>query len=216
MKTVCITFLLLVNTAVSAQYGIGLDLGASKLYSTDPSSGIKYNFLPSGNIGVYYRFKPENNKNNFLVELMISQIEGKLNSEMNVTDQNFNVIGKYTGVTYYHITSISIPLYYGITFTKVGWLLGAEFALPIYSGYNLRTNMTYYDINETTKESGSPLYIDPINFYGRIGFEYIVSNKLSLRIIYSHGINTITKKNGSPWKTLQASFGLRYSLKKEL
>ena len=98
MKTVLLAFILQLSWIVSAQHdiGIGIDLGVSKLYSTQSDVGVKYNFSPSGNIGAYYRFKPENSKNNFLIELMISQIEGKLYSDNDITDANFNVIGKQT------------------------------------------------------------------------------------------------------------------------
>jgi hypothetical protein len=43
---------------------------------------------------------------------MISQIDEKLYSENDLTDQNFNVIGKHSSHIYYYITSISLPAYY--------------------------------------------------------------------------------------------------------
>ena len=215
MKKVILTITLFASVTVSAQndVGIGLDIGASRLYSTQSSvGGIEYNFFPSGNLGAYYRFKPENSKSNFLLELMISQIEGKMYSENDVIDQSSNVIGKETFDTYYHITSLSLPVYYGLQFNKVGLLFGAEMAMPIYSGYNLRRNISYYAVNEITKQNDSPLYIDRVNFYARIGFEWLISENVLIRASYNHGLNIITRENGLPWKTHQASLGIRYNL----
>lgn len=215
MKTALLTITIFASLTVSSQHdiGLGLDVGTSRLYSTQSSGGgIEYNLFPSGNIGAYYRFKPESSKSNFLVELLISQIEGKLYSENDVIDQSFNIIGKETSDTYYHITSISLPVYYGLQFNKLGLLFGAEMAIPIYSGYNLTRNISYYDVNETTKQSDSPLNIDRVNFYGRIGFEWLITEKVLLRASYSHGLNIITRENGLPWKTHQASLGIRYRL----
>lgn len=217
MKTLLSTITLFICLTGSAQHdlGLGLDLGASRLYSTESSGGwTEYNFFLSGNLGAYYRFKPENSKSNFLAELMISQIEGHFHSENDITDVNFDVVGRETKDTYYHITSISLPAYYGLQFNKVGLLFGAEIAIPVYSGYSLTRNMQYYDVNETTKYIGSPLYIDRANFYGRIGFEWLLTEKILLRATYSHGLNIITRENGAPWKTLQASVGIRYSLRR--
>lgn len=217
MKIILFTIVLFTHLIITAQHeiGLGLDLGVSRLYSTYKGGGGTYSFMPSGNLGSYYRYKKENLRSNFLIELMISQIEGKWYSENNVIDLNSNIIGKETFVTNYHITSISLPVYYGLQFNKVGLLFGAEMAMPIYSGYNLTRTLKYYDVNEITKESGPPLYIDRVNFYGRIGFEWLITDKVLLRATYSHGLNLITRKNGSEWKTHQGSIGIRYILMKK-
>lgn len=217
MKTVFLLIVLIWSFAISAQHdlGLGIDLGASRIYSPEKHKGIEYKFFPSANLGAYYRFKPEESKSNFCVELMISQIEGKLYSENDVIDMNFNVVGKKISYTYYHITNVSLPVYYGLQFQKIGLLFGAEIALPIYSAYNSRSESSYNDVNETTIYKGSPLYIDAFNFNGRFGFEWLATNKLLLKMSYSHGINIITKQDGLLWKTQQISIGLRYSLMKK-
>ncbi|MDX2360975.1 MAG: outer membrane beta-barrel protein [Crocinitomicaceae bacterium] len=215
MKTICLIAALLWSSAISAQHDIGLDLGISRIYSSQMGSAIEYKFLPSGNFGAYYRFKPEESRSNLYVELMISQIEGNSYSEGIVTDADFNVIGESTFNTYYHITSISLPVYYGLQFKKIGFLLGAEISLPIYSAYNSRSEIPYNGSVETYTEQGSPLYIDVVHFNGRFGFEWLISDKLLLRATYSHGLNVITRQNGLPWRTQQISLGLRYSLMKK-
>lgn len=214
-------FLLLITliygktTFAQHQAGIGLDLGVSRLYwfnSGEAADGSRWTFMPSGNVGGWYRFRPENSRSSLQLELMISQIEGNVHTEIPVTDSGQNVIGKRTTDTYFHITSVSFPVMYGLHFNRVGILFGAEISAPIFSGYSSRINTVYSGVDETGRTSGSPLYIDRFNFNGRVGFEWGFGKKLSVRASYSHGLNIITRENGIEWKTQQVSIGLRYAL----
>jgi hypothetical protein len=222
-----LTIILLTTGLTYGQSFIGVKVnGGLSYFKTElkmyPPSPMTQEFHPmlSGQGGITYNYIF---KNKFLIgtELLYTQIEGKeyLKVLTGVTT-NGNFIsdnGFYEKNSFRHIYYLGLPIYFGYNVKRLNLNLGFQANLALASGSQSYLNGIYsngeafsYDTNQ------NDLDISKLDFGGRIGIFYKLSDKYSIETNYYYGLTNLIKDkniNEPPvWHIQQLTFGLRYNL----
>lgn len=222
------------NTYSQNTFGIKANIGlssvSSKYYSGYSDINLKDKYLPSGQLGIYYQIKINNNYS-LGTELIFQQIEGEQESKyFQETNNNGSLISELRTISNFkqHISYIGIPVYFEMTINKLNLNFGvqANYVLAsngktVIKGYNSNFPDLYNNLLDSDNEP-DVVYINTqnnlniTNFdYGlRIGITSNITQKLSFEANYYFGLNNIIKDNPDfeEWKIRQMTVGIRYAI----
>lgn len=229
MKKIFILLLvLMLNVVVIAQSGFGLKVngGVSKmsdnLYDHYHGSQTSY-FMPSGQVGVFYN-QPIRAHEVFGVELLFSQIQGKIKSVDTIGTYNTNgtnstnilLTNTFTG----SISYLSLPVYYGIKIKKFTIKVGLQVSVML-----ARNGKEHYEVNYIPPYSyyiippdkEGKLYVKDGAFGQTTNITYNISSKFAVEASYYYELSNLyrnAKLNASAenvWRFQQITLGIRYS-----
>ena len=179
-------------------------------------------FRPSGQAGLYYNRSIRTHEV-FGVELLFSQIEGKdktIDTVGNAIDPNGGTV-RLTSVytTSKHISYLTLPIYYGITFKKFTFAVGAQVSARLIgkAEQTMQSNYDFEAANLLTPKSANystnRLHIKDMDFGETIRIIYNVTGKFGIEANYYYGLNNIyPRKSQTVWRTQQITLGLRYRI----
>lgn len=209
---------------------IGLSSVSSKYYSGYSDINLKDKYSASGQLGIYYQIKINNNYS-FGTELIFLQIEGEQETKIfRETNNNGSLISELRTISNFkqHISYIGIPVYFEMTINKLNLNLGvqANYVLDsngktVFKGFNSNLPDLYINPMDFDNEADivSTTTLNNLNIknfdYGlRIGLTSNITQKLSFEANYYFGLSNIIKDNSyfEEWKIRQMTVGIRYSI----
>lgn len=131
------------------------------------------------------------------------------------TDNSGNPTGEF-GTTNldYHISYLSIPIYYGLKIKNLTINLGIQTSFALASRGHWISKMPYNGA-VLTFEDASELNIDSYDFGPKAGISYNINKHFSAEASYYYGVSNIlspTAPSEWKWKIQQITIGLRYKL----
>lgn len=211
-----LTLLIASPILLLGQHSLGLKAsGGFSCISNDASSEnlkLTIQFAPSIQAGLFYALRL--GKHSALgADLVINQIGGKEQLEVNFIDPSGNYIGNGTSQLTKQITYLSLPVYYGFRMNRLTFNLGIQGSLALLSiGKNKGKNLIN-GIESSFENQYSSINIDRFDFGPRAGILYQLTDKLQLEGMYYYGLNNIFGPNGPgwTWRVQQAIIGVRYT-----
>ncbi len=211
---------ILVFTQFSAwsQHSLGVKAagGLSKVTTLRPLTNTesKFIFAPSGQAGLFYKFN-FGRSSSVGAELLFSQIEGRENMKSYYSDLMGNLTAEYfTTKLDYHLSCLSLPVYYGFTYREFTIHLGGQVSYVLKSRGHWITEACVN--NETIQfEDEGELNLDGYDFGPRAGLMFNLSKQFAIEASYYYGLNNILANptpEGWDWKVQQMMLGLRYKL----
>lgn len=219
-KHLIIIILLSINLKASGQYNSGLKFNAGlsriakEFNKLNESLNPAVQFAPSGQVGIFHNLSL--NSNSILgLELLLVQIGGKDKQDIYIIDFNGTNIGQGTSNTYFHISYLTLPVYYGLKLNKLTLNFGFQGSVLLGSNGRSKGQIHYTQQIVTWDNKSKGLNIDKFDFGPRAGVIFNLTDKLAVEGIYYHGINNILANNISmeTWRIRQIIVGLRYNLK---
>jgi len=219
-----------ISTFSQQQFGIKVSGGISRIYgsleSPYPSpSTSSTSFSPSAQAGIYYN--RTTGKNTSLgAELVFSQVQGE---QMVYWDNNKYLVAPYiegyrSDITYEHISYLSLPVYFGVTYKRLTINGGFQISYVLSSSGSNESSNNYILLTEegnriTREEDGinrelDNLDIKAFDFGPRAGIVYRLTNRLSMEGMFYYGLNNINqlKSTEEALKIQQMTVGIRYAL----
>lgn len=190
--------------------------GMSKITSNNFSNVTKPTDYcqPSGLFGLSYTYKIKT-RFNIGGELLLSQIEGKEKLETPATDIYGNPTGDLiTDEINKHISYLSIPVFFGISFKKLNVNLGFQTSFMLANNGREKGQVTTNGTTTTWDKTGK-LNIDSYDYGARIGLGYEISNRIGVEANYYYGLNNIISNTVTipnlKWTIQQVVLGVRYN-----
>ncbi|HEY3371570.1 MAG TPA: porin family protein [Prolixibacteraceae bacterium] len=207
------------NTFGQQQFGIKVSGGLSQITNSMKSSNynITPSFVPSGLGGLYCNLSLGKNIS-FGTELIFSQIEGKEELVVERIMMEGNNLGHFTGITYRHISYLSLPVYFGYTIKRLTINGGFQISYALASSGRKKENLTFYGFPRDETNSSNvkidDIYIKKFDFGPRAGIVYHLTDRLAVEGTYYYGIHNIQNEDPEygEWKVQQMTLGIRYSL----
>lgn len=229
-KTSIILFIVIafnLNTFGQHQFGIKAGGGISRIYGSwdlhnPPLSTVSTSFSPSFQAGLYYNL-PMGQKSSLGTELLFSQMKGGQTVDWDYKHlSNTGIEGTQSDFTHQHISCLSLPVYYGITFNRLTFNAGVQVSYALSSSGSMESNYNYTLIAEDglrTAKAGSQteeldgLDIKAFDFGPRAGMILRLTNRLSMEGMFYYGLNNIRANNSSEeeLKIQQMTVGIRYA-----
>lgn len=231
-KLTCFLFLLIVfhlATFAQQQMGVKVSGGISRIYGqlesrNYPPPTMTTSFSPSFQAGIYYQL-PMGKRASIGTELLFSQVAGGQTYiwDQNIDNLDMDVRLYGSHILNEHISYLSLPVYYGITFKRITFNAGFQVSYAL-SGSG-RSDLDYVQI--LTAENEEPLTrlggthrelddldIKAFDFGPRVGGILRLTSRLSLEGMFYYGLNNINQLESSeePLKIQQMTLGIRYSL----
>lgn len=212
----CIIITYNLTSFAQQQFGIKASGGISRIYgdlqsSFYPEPPMTTSFSPSFQAGVFYLL-PAGNKTSFGAELVFSKVQGAQTFKW----YNNHTVDFISNTTYEHVSWLTLPVYYGITFN--GLTLNAGFQIS-YALSASKEDKAYYMLNGEKHELDYPqstnFNVNNFDFGPRVGIIYQLNNRLSVEGMFYYGLNNIkySKLTNEELKAQQMTVGLRYALK---
>lgn len=213
--------------AFGQQFGITVRGGISRIYGqleyyNYPSPMTTTSFSPSFLGGIYYQLQT-GKKTTLTAELIYLKVQGGQTTTWDFSNAEFKNFG--SRITYEHISFISLPVYYGVTYEKLTVNGGFQVSYALSSSgstdVNYTTIITTVDntIDNNIGKGGyyhksNNLPIKNVDFGPRVGGIYQLTPKLSIEGMFYYGLNNINKLPSSKeaLKIQQMTVGIRYAL----
>ncbi|HMR90118.1 MAG TPA: outer membrane beta-barrel protein [Saprospiraceae bacterium] len=217
-KTSFTLIFLLVVTLGRAQnltFGWTINLGPSIVTSNERGAGtLKTKAAFSGNFGVFLEKKL--GKNAYLgIEGLWVQMEGfEVDENIEYYEsygEDFIKVGFITEEYKYHTSYLGLPIYLRYEIGKLGILGGVQTLFLLKTSTHFRSYGELKGEPFDSEGKMDPLILTTLDFGPKIGIDYQISPKLSLRMDYYHGIQDITADRWE-WirKNRQLGIGISY------
>ena len=229
-KILNLTYLLAIFIAYSInafgqQFGVTIRGGISRIYGqlesrNYPQPTMTTSFSPSFQAGIYFKL-PTGKSSSIGTELLYSKVQGEQTFEWDYKGAGFEYYGSH--ITSEHISWLSLPVYYGVTFKRFTFNAGIQISYALLSSG--RSELDYVQIipyeNEDpiTRLGGTHRELDDLDikafdFGPRVGGIYQLTNRLSLEGMFYYGLSNINqlKSYEEALKVQQMTVGMRYSL----
>jgi len=218
MKKLTLLFLFsILQSILHCQHDFGLKagFGLSKLVAERHlMNPTKFIFTPSWQAGCFYNFNL--NKTSLIgVELLFVQIESTEHAKFIYTDALGNPLGVDGSInTDYHLSYLSVPIYYGLKLKKLAIHLGIQAGLAVTNSAHQKTE-TPYNGQILRSETTGKMNIDKYDAGIKGALIYNLSKRFSVEAGYYCGVNNIMSNNAPSewnWKIQQITLGLRYKI----
>jgi opacity protein-like surface antigen len=218
MKRLELIFIFLLSQLVvpaQQDFGVKLNGGISKVEANrNLTNPTKLGFAPSGHGGLFYNLHL-GKRSSIGLELLFMQIEGKEHMKIIYTDRFGVPTGEYgTDDLNYHISYLSLPIYYGFKVKKFTFNIGAQAGIVLANNAREKTRVSYNG-EPLSLENEGRMNIDVYDFGARAGIIYNLYKKFSVEAVYYYGINNILAKTapaGWNWTVQQLTLGVRYKI----
>jgi len=176
---------LLVTGSILGQsrFGLRADLGISRSYGRQDELKMH----PAAQGGIFYELDL-GQKSILGGKLMFTQIEIKDEDKGHVTAGNYTYF--IATRTNYHLSYLSIPLYYGFKFNSISVNLGVEPSYHLINASNRKTETLINGVKNTTISNYSS-FSNLFDIGTRIGVVYHFNDKLNLEVQYYLDLNKI-------------------------
>ncbi|HET6557046.1 MAG TPA: outer membrane beta-barrel protein [Prolixibacteraceae bacterium] len=224
-------FMAFSSNAFGQQFGVTARGGISRIYGqlelrNYPQPTMTTSFSPSFQAGMYYNL-PTGKSSSIGAELLYSKVQGEQTFEWdyNILDNIDGIDVRYYGshITSEHISWLSLPVYYGVTFKRFTFNAGFQLSYALSSSG--RSEFDYVQIltdenEEPLKRMGGThrelddLDIKAFDFGPRVGGLFRLTNRLSMEGMFYYGLNNINqlKSSEEALKIQQMTVGIRYAL----
>jgi len=196
-----------INTSIAQNFVLGgtVNYAYSKIIFHDSNQNFyDIKFAPSFNIGI---FLEANFTENSLwgIEALWVQIEGIEESEVGLAAGPNTIY--YTQGTQTFLSYLGLPLYFKYKYGKLGIKFGLQTMIKMKgSSYSYTYNDTFFDSSYREK-----IDLKKIDAGYKMGIDFKLLKKLSLRVDYYHGqVNIMTHDLFNPRKNRQLSAGVTY------
>lgn len=145
-------------------------------------------------------------------ELLFLQMEGKKKFDGVLSDMYGNKTGTFISTTFWNISYIALPVYYGFRIKKFNINLGGQASVMVASSYNHKSHIKMDNGETDDIRTGDDLNnIDRFDFGPRAGLFFDLSEKFALEANYYFGLNDIISGNHViSRRNQQLTVGLRY------
>ena len=208
-------FLFFKGDAQSFIFGSTINSGPSVVTSNESTAGTLLTKAAfSGNVGVFLE-KKLGTKYAIGLEALWVQMEGyeviKDVVYYESYGEDFIKVGFITEEYKYHTSYLGLPLYFRYEIGKLGFKGGLQTLFLLKTSTHFRS---YGELKGEPFDSEGkidPLILTTLDFGPKIGIDYQISPKLSLRMDYYHGIKDITADRWE-WirKNRQLGVGISY------
>lgn len=211
--------------ALGQKFGVTARGGISRIYGqlesqNYPQPTMTTSFSPSFQAGIYYSL-PTGKRSSIGAEILYSTVQGEQTFEWDYKNTYLEYSGSH--ITSEHISWLSLPLYYGVTFKRITFNAGIQVSYALSSSG--RSELDYVQIitaenEDPFKRSGGAhreldeLDIKSFDFGPRVGGLIRITDRLSLEGMFYYGLNNINqlKSSEEALKIQQMTVGVRYAL----
>jgi len=196
--------------------GIKANAGASMVdYNFGSGALVVYSNKLQGafNGGMYFN-NILNDNESFCFEILFLQMNGLLHQDFSFTDSLGNP-GSVNTDDYYHLSYLSIPLYYKYSISKFSIGIGVQVSYLLGSKDEFHYSVLEYGQASDTSYTVKNLPITKFDYGPKLMLFYQLSNKLSLSLDYYYGLQNLyndVNSLGITEKNQQFSFGVAYRL----
>jgi len=207
--TVLILFIFHWTSFGQNNLGVTIQGGFSQIESYSETNS--FHLALTGIAGLSYNYVLSK-KSLLNAELIFQQMEDKSNINFNLTDDNGNNVGSFSGHTYKQLSYLGIQCLYGYKINKLTIQLGLRIS-RIVRDYLQIKGVADYNGSSTNENLYNQLYLKHFDL-GPVGeIQYNLNSKFAIDASYYYGLNNISKNSLNPvWRIRQLTIGLRYTL----
>jgi len=213
--TLIFLFVVTLGRAQNLTFGWTINLGPSIVTSNERGAGtLKTKAAFSGNFGVFLEKKLGKNASLGIEGLWV-QMEGfEVDENIEYYEsygEDFIKVGFITEEYKYHTSYLGLPLYFRYEIGKLGIKSGVQTLFLLKTSTHFRSYGELKGEPFDSEGKMDPLILTTLDFGPKIGIDYQISPKLSLRMDYYHGIQDITADRWE-WirKNRQLGIGISY------